>query len=247
VSDLKPSKTDNSKESLRSQIAAGGRLVASNAILSYLIVFAILLAVSSGVLNALIIPHAEGGLGLNEAEIGIMMGVGAGLGILTAFLVGKKADMKHPLTLIAGAGVIAGASVIGFSLADGFLTVVLSWSLIASVDVMLNIPLMTLLQELVEDEMRGRVFALLSTAFTSFQIIGMGLGGVWAETIGSTVLPLLASGIGFVAVSILALGYLRKAKLHSKLHIMLSDSASETNNVARTPEVEISETLHVEK
>ena len=247
VTNLTPLRTDDVKESLKSQISAGGKLVVGNAILSFLIVFAILLAVSSGVLNALIIPHVEGGLGLNEMEIGLMMGVGAGIGIVTAFLVGKKADMKHPLTLIAGAGVVAGASVIGFSLADGFMTVVLSWCLIASVDVMLNIPLMTLLQELVEDEMRGRVFALLSTAFTSFQIIGMGFGGLWAEAIGSTVVPLLASGIGFVVVSVLALGYLRKAKLHSKLHDMLTVSASEKENVAGTSEVEISETLLVEK
>ena len=247
VTDLTPIRTDDVKESMRSQISAGGKLVVGNSILSFLIVFAILLAVSSGVLNALIIPHTEGGLGLNEMEIGLMMGVGAGLGIVTAFLVSKKANMQRPLTLIAGAGVIAGASVIGFSLADGFMTVVLSWSLIASVDVMLNIPLMTLLQELVEDEMRGRVFALLSTAFTSFQIIGMGFGGLWAEAIGSTVVPLLASGIGFVAVSLLALMYLRKAKLHSKLHDMLSDSASQKVTVARTTEDEISETLLVEK
>jgi len=240
--DLTPLRTDDVKESMRRQISAGGKLVVGNSILSFLMVFAILLAVSSGVLNALIIPHAEGGLGLNEMEIGLMMGVGAGIGIVTALLVGKKVGMKHPLTLIAGAGVIAGAAVIGFSIADGFMTVVLSWCLIASVDVMLNIPLMTLLQELVEDEMRGRVFALLSTAFTSFQIIGMGLGGVWAESIGSTVIPLLASGIGFLAVSLLALGYLRKAKLHSKLRIMLSTSSSDDETVAGIVEEQNSET-----
>ncbi|MDF1539094.1 MAG: MFS transporter [Candidatus Thorarchaeota archaeon] len=247
TTNLKPQRTDDVKESMISQISAGGKVVIGNSILSFLFVFAILLAVSSGVLNALIIPHVEGGLGLNEMDIGIMMGVGAGIGIVTAVLVGKKADMKRPLTLIAGAGVIAGASVIGFSLADGFMTVVLTWSLIASVDVMLNIPLMTLMQGLVEDEMRGRVFALLSTAFTSFQIIGMAMGGVWAETIGSTVVPFLASGIGFLAVSLLAMGYLWKANLHSKLRIMLSASASEKGNVASSSEVEISETLTVEK
>jgi hypothetical protein len=105
---------------------------------------------------------------------------------------------------------------------------------------------MTLMQKLVDDEMRGRVFALLSTAFTSFQIVGMGVGGVWAETIGSTVVPILASGIGFVVVSVLALAYLRWARLHDRLHIMLSDSSSETVKVARTTEDEISEILYVE-
>ncbi|MFW9850228.1 MAG: MFS transporter [Candidatus Thorarchaeota archaeon] len=245
--DLTPVKSIDQQESLRSQISAGAKLVASNSILSFLIVFAILLAVSSGVLNALMIPHIEGGIGLGEAEIGLMMGVGAGIGIVTALIIGKKSDMKRPLTLISLAGVVAGVSVIGFSLADGFLTVVLSWCLIASVDVMLNIPLMTLLQELVADEMRGRVFTLLSTAFTSFQIIGMGLGGVWAEAIGSTVIPILASGIGFLIVSLLAMTYLRKAHLHDKLHMMLSASISENENVARTTEIEISETLVVEK
>ncbi len=242
TTDLKPQRTDDVKESMIRQISAGGKVVIGNSILSFLFVFAILLAVSSGVLNALIIPHVEGGLGLNEMDIGIMMGVGAGIGIVTALLVGKKADMKRPLTLIAGAGVIAGASVIGFSLADSFMAVVLTWSLIASVDVMLNIPLMTIMQELVKDEMRGRVFALLSTAFTSFQIIGMAVGGVWAEALGSTVVPLLASGIGFLFVSLIAIGYLWKANLHGKLRIMLSTSSFDDETVAGIVEDENSET-----
>ncbi|MFW9907522.1 MAG: MFS transporter [Candidatus Thorarchaeota archaeon] len=244
--DLTPKSSHQEGESMKQQIAAGGRLVAGNAVLSFVFVFAILLAVSSGVLNALIIPHAQGWLSLSELEIGLMMSFGAGIGIVTALILGKKSELRNPLALIAFAGAVAGASVLGFSLADGFVTVVLSWMLIASVDVMLNIPLSTLMQKLVEDKMRGRVFSLLSVVFTSFQIIGMALGGVWAEAVGSTVIPLFAAGFAFLVVSLLALLYLREAQLNQCLIFMLNATTSNNQIVARSQEVAVSEPSLIE-
>ena len=81
---------------------------------------------------------------------------------------------------------LAGFAIFAMVLAFDLVTVMLSWAMIGAVDVMLNIPLSVLMQELVDDELRGRVFALLNVAFTAFQVTGMGLGGVWAEAAGST-------------------------------------------------------------
>jgi len=234
AANLKPQNEIAEKERLMEQISAGAKVVIQNAILSFIFVFAILLAVSSGILNALLLPHLQGSLGLSESDVGLIMGVGAGVGMVAAIYLGKKSDLKRPLALINIAGIIAGIAVIGFSLSDGFLGVVLSWMIIASVDVILNIPLSVIMQRLVADEMRGRVFSLLSIAFTSFQVIGMGLGGVWAETIGSTVLPLFASGLAFFLVSIIAALYLKQSQLSSRLSLMLSPSIEEVSVVART-------------
>ncbi len=222
---LKPVRDDTVKEPMLRQIRDGASIVVQNAVLSFIFVFAILLAISSGVLNALLLPYLDGFLGLTAAQIGLIMGLGSGGGIVTALYLGKKSEMKTPLNLISLGGIIAGVSVLAFSLASGFTTVLMSWIAIASVDVLLDIPLSVLMQELVADDMRGRVFALLSVAFTTFQVIGMGLGGVWAVAIDSTVIPIFVSGLGFLVVSIFAVAYQKRVHLNERLSVMLSTSS----------------------
>ncbi len=98
---------------------------------------------------------------------------------------------------------------------------------------MLNIPLATLMQDLVVDNYRGRVFALLNVVFTAVQVIGMAVGGVWAETVASTITPLIGAAIGLAVVSVLGVFVVSKRDLHSKLDIMLNDSEK---HVARDTE-----------
>jgi MFS family permease len=99
----------------------------------------------------------------------------------------------------------------------------LSWAMIGAVDVILNIPLAVLMQELVEDELRGRVMSLLSVAFTALQVIGMGIGGVWAEVVAATGPPMIGAAVALVMVSIL--GFITVAKLN--LHTGLSKTSDE--------------------
>ena len=73
------------------------------------------------------------------------------------------------------------------------------------------------MQELVEDELRGRVFALLNVAFTSVQVIGMGIGGFWAETVGSTTPPFIGAASALVVVALIGFVVIAKLHLHSKL------------------------------
>jgi len=82
---------------------------------------------------------------------------------------------------------------------------------------MLNIPLTVLMQELVSDELRGRVFALLNVAFTAVQVLGMGIGGLWAEAVGSTGPPLIGAAIAMVFVSLIGFAAVSGFKLHSRL------------------------------
>jgi MFS family permease len=240
--DLKPKGQAEHRESVLSQVRYGAQYVAGNVILVYIFVFAMLLAVSSGILNALILPHIEGTLGLGEIEFGIMLSGGAATGIVLAVLLGHMKRIPRALYMIAAAGLLAGLATIFFAIGTGFTYILLSWCVIGSMDVLLNIPLSTIMQELVDDKFRGRVFSLLNLVFTSFQVVGMGLGGVWAEVVASSVVPLLAGGIGFVAVSLIALGAVKKLGLQKRLDIMLSKSDS-NDTVARTQESDISETL----
>jgi MFS family permease len=217
TTDLKPKRLQVEHESLRKQIIEGGRYVIGNAILSFLFVFAMMLAVSSGILNALLMPYFEGELGLGSAQIGFILSAGAATGAIAAIYLSRKKKLEKPLYLVAFAGLLAGIAVFAMALAFDFVTVLLSWSMIGAVDVILNIPLTVLMQELVEDELRGRVFALLNVAFTSVQVIGMGIGGVWAEAVGSTGPAFIGAAVALVVVSLLGFMVVAKLKLHSRL------------------------------
>jgi DHA3 family macrolide efflux protein-like MFS transporter len=221
---LKPKRKNVEHESLLAQIIQGGRYVTGNAILSFLFVFAMMLAVSSGILNALLMPYFEGELGLGPTQIGFILSAGAATGAIAAIYISRKQKIEKPLYLVAFAGLLAGIAVFGLAFAFDFVTVLLSWSLIGAVDVILNIPLTVLMQELVEDELRGRVFALLNVAFTSVQVIGMGIGGVWAETVGSTGPAFLGAAIALVVVSLIGFLAVAKLKLHSRLPKKEDDS-----------------------
>ncbi len=221
---LIPNHTTTDSESLRRQIIQGGKYVLGNAILSFLFVFAMLIAMSSGILNALLMPYFEGELGLGSTEIGLVLSAGAASGALAAIYFSKKKELDRPLYLVTAAGFLAGVAVFAMILAFDLVTVMISWAMIGAVDVVLNIPLTVLMQELVEDEIRGRVFALLNVAFTSVQVIGMGIGGVWAESVGSTTPPFIGAAIALVIVSII--GFVAVAKLHLHDRIPKSSEAS---------------------
>ncbi|MFW9960477.1 MAG: MFS transporter [Candidatus Thorarchaeota archaeon] len=231
VTDLKPRRQLVGRESLRAQIIQGGRYVIGNAILSFLFVFAMMLAVSSGILNALLMPYFEGELGLGSAQIGLILSAGAGTGALAAIYLSRKKKIDKPLYLIAFAGLLAGIGVFAMALAFDFVTILISWSMIGAVDVILNIPLTVLMQELVEDELRGRVFALLNVAFTAVQVIGMGIGGVWAESVGSTGPPFFGAAIALVVVSLLGFLAVAKFKLHSQIPTKNDESIEKTSSL----------------
>ncbi len=222
---LIPDRSRDDKESLMKQIAEGARYVAGNAILSFLFVFAMLLAASSGILNALLIPYLEGELGLGSAQFGLILSAGAATGAIAAIYFSRKKELNKPLYLVAFAGLLAGFAVFALVLAFDLVTVMFSWAMIGAVDVTLNIPLSVLMQELVEDKLRGRVFALLNVAFTAVQVVGMGIGGVWAEVAGSTGPPLIGAALGLVVVSLIGFVVVARLKLHSRLET--TDAANE--------------------
>jgi MFS family permease len=223
TTNLIPNRDYDDKESLMAQMKQGARYVIGNSILSFLFVFAMLLAGSSGILNALIMPYLGGELGLGSAQLGLILSAGAASGAIAAVYFSRKKKIDRPLYLVATAGLLAGVAIFALVLAFDLVTVMLSWAMIGAVDVILNIPLTVLMQELVEDELRGRVFALLSVAFTAVQVIGMGIGGVWAEAVGSTGPPMIGAALALALVSLL--GFLAVAKLN--LHAGLSKPSNE--------------------
>ncbi len=235
ATNLIPERDSDNKESLMFQMKQGARYVIGNSILSFLFVFAMLLAGSSGILNALLMPYLGGEIGLDSAQLGLVLSAGAASGAVAAVYFSRKKEIDRPLYLVSGAGLLAGVAVIALVLAFDLVTVMLSWVMIGAVDVILNIPLTVLMQELVEDELRGRVFALLNVAFTAVQVVGMAIGGVWAEVAAATDPPMIGAALALVFVSLI--GFLVVAKL--KLHAGLSKGSNEEIDIMKELLIEV--------
>jgi DHA3 family macrolide efflux protein-like MFS transporter len=221
---------------MMAQIKQGAHYVIGSSILSFLFVFAMLLAVSSGILNALFMPLLEGELGLGSAQVGLVLSAGAASGAAAAVYFSRKQKIDQPLYLIVLAELLAGIAIFGLVLAFDLVTAMLSWVIIGAVDVVLIIPLTVLMQELVEDELRGRVFSLLSVTFTALQVVGMAIGGIWAETVAATGPPMTGAALVLVLVSLL--GFLVVAKLN--LHASLSKPVDEESDISQELVVEVS-------
>ncbi|TFG29098.1 hypothetical protein EU528_10160 [Candidatus Thorarchaeota archaeon] len=70
----------------------------------------------------------------------------------------------------------------------------------------------------------------LNVTFTAFEIVGMGLGGVWAEAAGSTGPPLVGAAIDMIVVSLIGFVTVSAFKLHSRLPEKKTESEAENEN-----------------
>jgi hypothetical protein len=72
----------------------------------------------------------------------------------------------------------------------------------------------TLLQSIVEDEYRGRIFGALNTTFALLMLGGMGLASVAGDVLG--IVPVInIQGYGYVLAGVLALALLRRVQMIS--------------------------------
>jgi len=74
----------------------------------------------------------------------------------------------------------------------------------------------TLLQSIVEDEYRGRIFGALNTTFALLMLGGMGLASVAGDVLG--IMPVInIQGYGYVMAGLLAMALLRPVQTISPL------------------------------
>jgi len=141
-------------------------------------------------------------LHLGIVQLGILEGFQGGGMILGALAVGIVGAKYEKRTLI-----LMGTFFVGFWLAIfGYNpSVIASYLLISVIGVfisVLTVPSNTLLQEVVPDEIRGRVFAVQGTLVQTFSIISIGWESAVANIIGSQamiiVVGVCCAGIGIL-------------------------------------------------
>ena len=124
-----------------------------------------------------------------------------------SFFAGATGNRFKRAPYILGVCIIQGLLLASLSLSPGIKTAVTILFLYGMANALISTMFISLLQEKVEDEFRGRVFSLVSLASTGLQPASMALSGVLAERFG--LLPVMAmSGLSLTALA--ACGFLLK-------------------------------------
>ncbi|MHA1934336.1 MAG: MFS transporter [Candidatus Thorarchaeota archaeon] len=214
---LVPKVVFEKEDSFFGELIEGARVIARSNILTFIILLFTVLMIGGGMVNALMIPFFEGELGFDSIQFSFIMSGGALSGILAAIFLGSRENIKRPLHLLAGAMVLAGAVLVGMAFVIDFLGAILLFSAVGLVNVAVGVPSNSLMQEIVDDKLRGRVFSFQSIMINTAQVSGMGLAGFWAETVGSSRPPIFAGGMIALLVGIVAFILISAKHMQSRL------------------------------
>ena len=235
---LVPDTTPDIEKSYIREIREAASLVRNNSIISFLLLLFTSLMVAGGMLNALIVPFFQGELAFDEFYFSLILSGSAISGIAAAVILGQKSSIKRPLFLMTGAMIAAGVmeSFLANVPTGGFLIAFALMSTIGAVNVCIGVPNASIMQETIEDKMRGKIFSFQSVMINTAQLIGMAIAGVWAESIGSSRPPIFVGGLGILIVGIIGTIIVIKTGLHGRLwKIRENLAADRADNDASPP------------
>ena len=148
--------------------------------------------------------------GWGEIGLSLLMGTAGAGALVSALMLAYLGNFPRKALFMLGAAFSGGTCIVGFSLAGRpYVSLMLLFGVGFSMVGFFAVANM-LLQQLVQDEMRGRVMSMWIFAFIGTMPLGSFITGVAAERMG--VQWTLASG-GFVIIAFVALAGLRNRSL----------------------------------
>jgi MFS family permease len=234
---LIPDSTSNKEKSYIREIKDAVLLVRQNIIISFLLVLFTSLMIAGGMLNALFVPFFQGELAFDEFYFSLILSGTAITGIIAALVLGQKSTIKRPLYVITSAFILAGIVeiILAYVPVGDFIMAFILMSTIGAVNVCISVPNNSILQEVIEDKMRGKVFSFQSVLVNTGQLIGMAVAGVWAESINSSRPPIFAGALGILIVGIFGILFVIVKGLHGVLWKMRIDIADAKLNNSDYP------------
>ncbi|HEY2574221.1 MAG TPA: MFS transporter [Verrucomicrobiaceae bacterium] len=143
-------------------------------------------------------------------------GVGA---VLAALYLGNRPSVRGLGNVITRGGMLLGVAIMGFSMSRWLPVSMLCLLMAGMGGVLLMASANTLIQSMVDDDKRGRVMSLFTTAFTSTAPLGNLLAGAVAGKIGSGI-TLTVSGM--ICICIVMIFHRALPKLREAAHPVLA-------------------------
>jgi MFS family permease len=154
-------------------------------------------------------------LGRGPETLGLLMGANGAGALTAALMLASRKSVKGLATVIAGATVVYGMALVGFSLSSYFY---LSMALMFVVGITLMHQIAgtnTLIQTIVPNEMRGRVMSLFTMSFLGIMPFSSLIGGYVASKIGA---PHTVTGAGAIIICSGIIYLTRLPKLMKMIH-----------------------------
>jgi MFS family permease len=216
---LVPEKIPDVERSYIGELREAVGIIRRSSIVTFLLLIFTALMLLGGMLNAIIVPFFQGELVFDEFYFSLIMAGSAVSGVIAAATLGQKSDIKRPFFLMMGAMVLVGVvfALMAFVAAGDFISALLLMSTVGAVNVAIGVPNAAIMQEIIEDKMRGKVFSFQSVMINTAQLAGMAISGVWAETVSSSRPPILVAGLGALVIGIIGFILVVRLRMHGTL------------------------------
>jgi MFS family permease len=139
-------------------------------------------------------------LALSDIEFGLALSMFAFSGVLGSFAVGALGGRFDKLGLLIVAMAFDGVFIVILGLSTNLTQLFVIMLFYGIVSMLFEIPLVTLMQEAIRDDMRGRVNSMLNQVFSIFRVISVLIGSVLATgfdfTLFSREITIEGTGVG---------------------------------------------------
>jgi MFS transporter, ENTS family, enterobactin (siderophore) exporter len=204
-------------------LAEGFRYVRRNGVIGGMLLIdtsAMIFGMPSGLFPALATEHFHGG----PATFGLLTAAPAAGAIIGAATSGWTSHVRRPGLVVIGAGMLWGASIVGFGLASSLLIGLAFLALAGMSDLISEVLRNALLQHYTPDQLRGRVSSLYLAQVNSAPALGNVEAGGVAQLFSLTT-SVVSGGLACVAGALL-LGSLIPAVRHASLRLPGEDQPS---------------------
>lgn len=181
--------------------------------LIYIISLFTIMMFTFGSVVVLMIPFLESipNLGLEpETAFGTISSIAALVGLTLAIIVGRRKKLPRPLTLMTISSFVGSLIVLGIASTTDIFVITSFWALFGAVQVFIMIPFQLIMQETIPDLIRGKIISMFNLIFSTAQIIGMGLGGIFGELFDITSTFIISGVFAMLIIFILAYNLITK-------------------------------------
>ncbi|MHA2504115.1 MAG: MFS transporter, partial [Candidatus Kariarchaeaceae archaeon] len=197
--DLKPkSEGSMTVRKIFGDLKFGASMIVRDKVMAFIMVFFMAVIFAIGMIDPLFVIYVSENFGLNEAEFGYILAVGAVTGLVTALLLTAKGSISKKVTFTTASVFIASASLLILGNAASLplppkVSLYLGMAIIGAINVAFSIPLSALMQAIIPNEHLGKINGFLGTGIALSQVGGAALAA-WMVTF--TPISLIYSNIG---------------------------------------------------
>jgi DHA3 family macrolide efflux protein-like MFS transporter len=190
------------ERSLFGDIKDGFVYIRHSAIISYILTIFAVIMLSFGILNVLFVFYARDVLHVDAESFGLLLSCQAIGSLVGAAAVNNLAQKVRKSYLILGGILCLGILILLLSVVTSFYVALLIMVFLGIGSMTINIPSMTVAQEVVPDDMRGKMMGTASTLINTTSIISMGMGGI-AGTYFNVQVIFFCCGVGVLLTGIM--------------------------------------------